>query len=292
MHIPVLLHEAIEALRLETAHDVIDATLGDGGHTQEILARYPHVRVLGIEWDPVQAREFRERHADLAERLTVANDSYTNMRALAERYGFAPDAILFDLGLSSWHYESSGRGFSFLKQEPLDMRFNPETNHKTAATILNTYEEEALANILTQYGQEQFAKEIASRIAHERAMHPIETTTDLVAIIDHAVPPWYRQRKLHPATKTFQALRIAVNGELENVRDGVTAAIELLRPTGRLVVISFQGLEDQIVRELFKEHARRGVIEWVTRQTIRPTWEEVQANPRSRSAKMKVIQKK
>jgi 16S rRNA (cytosine1402-N4)-methyltransferase len=292
MHTPVLLHEVIENLRLETASDVVDATLDGGGHTREILARYPNVRILGIEWDPVEVREFREKNQDVLHRVTVVNDSYVNMRSIVEHHGFVPDAILFDLGLSSWHYEMSGRGFSFQKSEPLDMRFNPEVNHKTAALIVNTYEEEAIANMLAQYGQEQFAREIALRIVHERTVRSIETTHDLTAIIERAVPPWYRQRKIHCATKTFQALRIAVNSELENVRSGVLEALHVLRPGGRLVVISFQGLEDQIVRELFKEHARSEDITWVTRQTIRPTWEEVQANPRSRSAKMKVVQKK
>ncbi len=292
MHTPVLLNEVIEALRLDAAKDIVDATLDGGGHTREIVTQYPQVRVLGMEWDPEEAREFRELNADILDRVTVVNDSYVNLRSAVAQHGFEPDGILFDLGLSSWHYESSGRGFSFRRDEPLDMRFNPETNHKTAASILNGYEEEAIANILSRYGQEQFAREIAARIAHERTQKPILRTGDLVAIIERAVPPWYRQRKLHCATKTFQALRIAVNGELENVREGVTEAISVLQSGGRLVVISFQGLEDQLVREVFKEHARQGVIEWVTRQTIRPTWEEVQANPRSRSAKMKVVQKK
>lgn len=292
MHTPVLLHEVIENLRLKEAKDVIDATLNGGGHALEIIARYPQVRMLGIELDPVEVREFRERNKNILDRITVVNDNYTNICSIADRYGFAPDAILFDLGLSSWHYETSGRGFSFMKNEPLDMRFNPEINHKTAAIIVNTYEEEAVANILDRYGQEQFAREIASQIAHERSARSIRTTVDLVAIIEHAVPPWYKQRKIHCATKTFQALRVAVNNELENIRIGLEGAINILQPGGRLVVISFQGLEDQIVRELFKEQARRLTIEWVTRRTIRPTWEEVQKNPRSRSAKMKVIQKK
>lgn len=178
-----------------------------------------------------------------------------------------------------------------MRAEPLDMRFNPKVNNMTAADIVNTTSREELDKILADYGEERFSAEIAKGIADSRKIKPIIETTELVEIIKASVPTWYRKRKIHPATKTFQALRIAVNGELDNVTAGVSTAIDILRPGGRLVVISFHGLEDKIVREIFKNKTKDGVIKWVLKGTIKPKWEEVQRNPRARSAKMKVIEK-
>lgn len=290
-HVPVLLEEVIEYLNLSSEKWVIDATLDGGGHSRAITERFPGIRILGIEWDPVEHAEFLKRNPDLSARITAVNDSYVNIASIAAMHGIVPDAILFDLGLSSWHYEASGRGFSFQKSEVLDMRFNPHTQTTTAADIVNTHAEEELERILACYGEEQFSKEIARAIVERRATGPIMTTDDLSAVIKSAVPGWYTHRKIHWATKTFQALRVVVNDELENVRLGVSAAIEILKPGGRLAVISFQGMEDKIVRELFKERAKAGVIRWVTRHTIKPSWDEITRNPRSRSAKMKIVEK-
>ncbi len=288
-HIPVLLDEVIRYLDPKPGSRVLDCTLNGGGHAAAIVAR--GARVLGIEWDPVIAKAFTANHPELSDSVTVVNDSYINCERICAQHSFTPDGILFDLGLSSLHYETSGRGFSFMRDEPLDMRFNPETNPLTAGRIVNEWPVEDLERILTEYGEEQFAGQIAAAVALSRRAAPLRTTTELVTLIESAVPLWYRHRKLHCATKTFQALRVVVNDELENVRKGVAAAIRILRPGGRLLVISFQGAEDKIVRELFKEQAKTGTIQWVTRATIRPEWKEAKINPRARSAKLKIVER-
>jgi 16S rRNA (cytosine1402-N4)-methyltransferase len=297
VHTPVLLQEVIEYLNLasglppQAGKKVIDATLDGGGHTREIRKQFPDVEVLGIEWDPVEAEEFKQNNPELAEQIIVVNESYTKLRQIVEEHDFRPDGILFDLGLSSWHYEASGRGFSFKRDEVLDMRFNPQSNQLTAAQIVNEYDKEELERILAFYGEEQFAPQITEAIVTARKAKAIMTTNDLVAVIRSAVPTWYTKRKIHCATKTFQALRVVVNGELENVKEGIAAAVDVLSPGGRLLVISFQGMEDKIVREFFKEQAKVGIIKWVTRHTVKPTWKEQEANPRSRSAKLKIVEK-
>lgn len=288
-HIPVLLDEVIRYLDPKAGSLVLDCTLNGGGHASAVVAR--GARVLGIEWDPVIAGAFYTNHPELRESVTVVNDSYVNLERICQQHGAQPDGILFDLGLSSMHYESSGRGFSFMRDEPLDMRFNPETNPLTAGRILNEWPVEDLERILTEYGEEQFAGQIAAAVALSRRAAPLRTTGDLVALIESAVPEWYKHRKINCATKTFQALRVVVNDELENVKQGVSAAIRVLRPGGRLLVISFQGSEDKIVRELFKEQAKAGTIRWVTRTTIRPEWKEAKSNPRARSAKLKIVER-
>lgn len=293
MHKSVMLNEVIEYLDIKPGNKIIDATLNGGGHTVGIVEKYPDINVLGIEWDPNIFQEFKAKvkDKDFSERLIIVNDSYVDLKKIVEENGFQPDGIVFDLGLSSWHYEHSGRGFSFQKDEPLDMRFNPDTNPKTAADVVNTANQPELEEILNLYGEEQFAESIAENIVSRRHIKPIISTNELVEVVKSSVPGWYKKRKIHPATKTFQALRIAVNGELENVEKGVMAAMDVLKPGGRLVVISFHGLEDKIVREIFKEKARAGVIKWVVKGTVKPEWEEVKNNPRARSAKMKICEK-
>ncbi len=290
-HIPVLLEEVIEYLNLTPSKRFIDATLDGGGHTRAIKERFPDVQILGIEWDPEEFAEFRKNNPELAETIITVNDSYANLPAIVESNQFKPDAILFDLGVSSWHYEASKRGFSFQKNEPLDMRFNPQTQSLTAAGIINGWSKGELKRIMAEFAEEQFATEIAGAIVASRSAKPILTTDELVVVIRQAVPAWYAHRRIHPATKTFQALRIAVNGELENVRNGVESALDVLQAGGRLAVISFHGLEDKIVREIFKTRTAQGDIKWVKRSTIRPKWAEVEKNPRARSAKMKVVEK-
>lgn len=288
-HTPVLLDEVIRYLEPKEGSVILDCTLNGGGHAAAVVAK--GARVVGIEWDPAIARAFFTNHPELEGFVTVINDSYVNLEKICKEQGIVPDGILFDLGLSSLHYSASGRGFSFMRDEPLDMRFNPETNPLTAGRILNEYEPEELERILTVYGEEQFAGQIATAVALSRRAAPLRTTSELVALIESAVPVWYRHRKIHCATKTFQALRVVVNGELDNVTQGVLAAIRILKSGGRLLVISFQGAEDKIVRELFKTATKEGTIEWVTRKTIRPTWAQTKENPRARSAKLKIAQK-
>ena len=290
-HVPVLLEEVVEYFNLAPGKCFIDATLDGGGHTRAIKERFPDVQILGIEWDPEEFAEFRKNNSELAETIITVNDSYANLPAIVESNKFKPDAILFDLGVSSWHYEASKRGFSFQKNEPLDMRFNPQTQPLSASDLVNNWSKDELERILVEYGEEQFASDIAGAIIVSRKVKPILKTEDLVGVVKGAVPAWYTHRRIHPATKTFQALRIAVNGELENVRNGVESALDVLEPGGRVAVISFHGLEDKIVREIFKNRTAQGDIKWVKRSTIRPKWSEVEQNPRARSAKMKVVEK-
>ena len=221
--------------------------------------------VLAIEWDP-----------ELAKRVGAVNDSYVNIVAIAKEHGFMNcDGVLFDLGFSSWQMEESGRGFSFMKNEPLDMRYHANeelrmTNEETAEKILNTWSEEEIARILKEYGEERFDGRIARAIVQAR---PIHTTFDLVKAIESVV---HRTGKIHPATRTFQALRIAVNHELENIQTGIT---EALKVTNLVVVITFHSLEDRIVKKLGGS------------KPIRARWEEIKTNRRARSAKLRVVER-
>lgn len=291
-HTPVLCNEVLHYLEPIEGGWIVDCTLNGGGHTRAILATKPKVRVLGIEWDPTIARDFLQNNTDIASRVSVVNDSYAHLPQICAQAGVVAQALLFDLGLSSIHYASSGRGFSFMKEdEPLDMRFNPSTVAQTAGDILNEYTQDELAHVIGEYGEEQFAQQIAAAVVLARRTAPFRTVADLVRAIEGAVPGWYRHRKLHCATKTFQALRVAVNDELGNVQKGLEAAIDVVAPGGRILVISFQGAEDKIARELFKAQVKLGRITWVTRSTIRPAWSEIEKNPRARSAKLKIIQR-
>lgn len=294
---PVLLKEVIKSLNLKPGMNIIDATLDGGGHAMAIAEKVaPDGKVLGIEWDNELLKEFeiKIQKSKFKNNFVLVLNNYVNIKDIVREYNFRPNGILFDLGLSSWHYEKSGRGFSFKRDEPLDMRYNSmeQGNHTlTAAEIVNTYSKEELEKIFQEYGEEQFSKNIADNIVLARKTKPILTTGELIKVVSNSVPVWYKKRKIHPATKTFQALRIAVNDELINVDKGVTAAIDVLVPGGRLAVISFHGLEDKIVKEIFKRKVKEKIVRFVVKGTIRPSWEEVKTNPRARSAKMKVVEK-
>ncbi len=289
MHKPVLLNEVIEYLNIKPETKIIDATINGGGHAKGILEKYPDAKILGIEFDPVIFQEFQR--SDLSRKVIAVNDSYTHLKKIVAENDFHPDGIIFDLGLSSWQLGASGRGFSFQRDEPLDMRFNPDMQKLTAAQIINTYGAQELERVIRDYGEESFAPQIARMIVVSRKAGPLLTTFQLVEVIRRSVPEWYKHKKINPATKTFQALRIAVNDELNNVAEGINAGLDVLNKHGRLAVIAFHGLEDKIVREIFKERAKKGDIAWVVKGTIKPKWEEVKNNPRARSAKMKVVEK-
>lgn len=288
VHEPVMMAEVVKYLQIDSGSRIIDATLNGGGHTRGILEKYPEVKILGVEYDPDIFAKFQL--TEEAKRIIATNDSYVHIKEICQRYNFKPTGILFDLGVSSHHYEN-GRGFSFKGNEPLDMRFNPKIQGLTAADIVNGYGPEDLEQIISEYGEEAFAERIAKAIIHFRQIKPITTTEDLVEVINGAVPAGYKHRRIHPATKTFQALRMAVNDELSAIEEGLNAAIDVLEPQGRLVVISFHGLEDKKVRKVFKERVAREEIKWVTKDTIKPNWQEIKNNPRARSAKMKIAEK-
>lgn len=307
MHIPVLKKEVLQYLNPKPDENFIDCTLGQGGHAIGILERNkPNGKVLGIELDKDICDKLSLSKID---RLVLTNDSYTNLNKIVEKYKFGPiSGILFDLGMSSWHLEESGRGFTFLKDEPLDMRYSLE-NDLTAEEIINNYSQEKIEKILKEYGEERFAKRIAKRIIQTRP-RKIKSTFQLVEIIKKAVPG--KRTKIHPATRTFQALRIAVNDELNNLKKALFQAVEVLEKGGRIVIISFHSLEDRIVKNFFKEEAKKGSLRILTKKSnssiynhtlanqgsrakrkvlITPSQEEIKINRRSRSAKLRAATK-
>jgi len=276
VHIPVLKKEVLEYLDPKPNLNFIDCTISEGGHTYAILEKIkPDGKVLGIELDK---NIFDKLSLSKTNRLILVNDSYTNLKKIVKKYKFGPiSGILFDLGMSSWHLEESGRGFTFLKDELLDMRYSLE-NDLTAEEIVNNYSQEKIEKILKEYGEERFAKRIAKRIIHHR---PIKSTFQLVEIIKKAIPG--KRTKIHPATRTFQALRIAVNDELNNLEKALLQAVEVLEKGGRIIVISFHSLEDRIVKNFFKDSNLKVLV----KKPVIPSQEEVKTNRRSRSAKLR-----
>jgi len=292
MHIPVLQNEVLKYLDPKPNQNFIDATIGEGGHSAAILEKNaPKGKVLGIELDPelyekLQAAKLKVKNEKLKNRLILVNDSFVNLKEIVKRERFlAVSGILFDLGMSSWHLEESGRGFSFLKNEPLDMRYSPQ-NPLTAEKIVNYWSKPEMEKILEEYGEERFAKKIAEEIIEARQSKPIKTTSQLVEIIKKAVLSRYRHQKIHFATRTFQALRITVNDELNNLEKALPQTLEILKPGGRLVVISFHSLEDRIVKNFYRDSSPEK-LKILTKKPIRPTPEEIKINPRSRSAKLR-----
>ncbi len=290
MHLSVLKNEVIEYLDPKSNENFIDCTFGEGGHTIEILKRNgPKGKVLGIEIDKKLFEICKERFKEL-KRLILVCDSYSNLKEIVEKEKFEKvSGILFDLGLSSWHLKESKRGFTFLKNEPLIMSYSQKG--KTAKDLVNELSEKEICEILRKYGEERFAKKIAKEIVKERKRKPIETTFQLVEIIKKATPIWYQRRKIHFATKTFQALRIAVNAELENLQKALPQALEILEKGGRLVVISFHSLEDKIVKNFFKESEKRKQMKILTKKPIFPSQLEIKLNPSARSAKLRAGEK-
>lgn len=289
-HKPVLWRELLEIFNPRPGQTYIDATINGGGHSKEILGKMKDEgRVLGIDWDCQLLEELK--NANL-KNLELVCDSYTNLKDIAESAGFTKVAgILFDLGFSSYHPERSGRGFSFQKNEPLDMRYNLVNNELTAEKIINTWSGEAIENLLREYGEERFAGRITRGILQERKNKKITTTGKLIEVIKKNVPGGYLRGKLNPATKTFQALRIAVNKELENLELVLPQAIELLKPSGKLIIISFHSLEDRIVKNFFRQKDKEKILKVLTRKPLVPSWQEVKINPRARSAKLRTAQK-
>ncbi len=283
MHIPVLLKEVIECLNVKPNCNYIDCTLNGGGHTREILKRNgPNGKVLGIEIDK---EIFEKIEKEKIERLIPVNDSYINITKVAEENGFNKvSGILFDIGMSSYHVDSAERGFSFNKDEPLIMNYSTGL---TAEEILNDWREDEIEKILKEYGEEEFSRKIAKKIVEKRRLEKIKSTLQLVSIIKEATPGWYHHSKTHFATRTFQALRITVNNELDNFRKTLPEALNLLEKEGRLVAISFHSLEDRIIKEFLKEKEKSGEIKIITKKPIVPTDEEIALNPRSRSSKLR-----
>lgn len=298
MHIPVLYNEALKYLDIKPGENFIDCTLGDGGHTLGILSKNaPDGKVLAIDWDMEMIKRVVVRASgfDLRERLILVNDNFANLEKIVREHNFNNiNGILLDLGMSSFHIEESGRGFTFLKNEPLDMSFSGGSfrgNFSGAEEIVNNYSGEKLAKIFMEYGGERFSRSMAKRIVEARKTGPIKTTKELIGVIKSAVPSRYRHGRIHFATRIFQALRIEVNGEMENLKAVLPQAFDVLSGGGRMAVISFHSLEDKQVKDFFREKRIKGEMNILTKKPVKPSWEEVKNNHRARSAKIRVAVK-
>jgi 16S rRNA (cytosine1402-N4)-methyltransferase len=300
-HQPVLYHEIIHALQPKNQGQYVDGTLGAGGHASGILeACSPDGRLLGLDVDPQALALARENLAPYGERVRLLQASYDSLAGILREIGWETvDGILLDLGLSSMQLGTPERGFSLQHDAPLDMRFDP-ASPTTAADLVNTLPGEELANIIFRYGEERASRRIAQAIVKSR---PLRTTRQLAAVIESVLP---RKGRIHPATRTFQALRIAVNRELERVENVLPQAVAALRPGGRLAIISFHSLEDRIVKEHFRaeskdlvnppyeriyEVEKKATLKEINRKVIIPGEAEIKANPRARSAKLRIAEK-
>jgi 16S rRNA (cytosine1402-N4)-methyltransferase len=286
MHFSVLSQEVLEFLNPQPNQNFIDCTINGGGHSRLILEKIkPRGKVLGIEADPEIFKEIKKQ-----ERLIPVNDNFVNLKEIVEREKFFPvSGILFDLGFSTWQIEKSDRGFSFSRDEFLDMRYSPEKQTVTAWEIVNRRNEKELTRIFKEYGEERFSKIISQRIIEKRKEKTIDRTSDLVQIIQDSIPARFQRNKINPATRTFQALRIEVNQEIENLEKVLPQAKEVLGHQGRIVVISFHSLEDRIVKHFFKNNQE---LEILTKRPITAGEDEIKRNPASRSAKLRTAIKK
>ncbi|MGN6090359.1 MAG: 16S rRNA (cytosine(1402)-N(4))-methyltransferase RsmH [Actinomycetales bacterium] len=307
-HVPVLLERCVELLAPSLLQDgavLVDATLGLGGHSEAFLQRFPGLRLLGLDRDPAALRLAAERLAPFGDRVLLVHSVYDEIADIAARLGLAPvAAVLFDLGVSSMQLDEAERGFAYAQDAPLDMRMNPD-DELTAAAVVNTYSVAELARVLREYGEERFAQRIAARIVAARARQPLTTTAPLAELVREAVPAATRRTGGHPAKRTFQALRIEVNRELQALEAAIPAALSVLSVGGRIAVMSYQSLEDRIVKRAFAEGARTRAPEglpvvpddaqpWLrllTRGAETPTDIEISDNPRAASARLRAAEK-
>jgi 16S rRNA (cytosine1402-N4)-methyltransferase len=306
-HIPVLLAETVGYLNCQAGGIYLDGTLGSGGHALKILKDNPEIKALiAIDWDEVAIKATSKKLQSFSQKIFIFQENFINIPAILKKLAIEEvNGILLDLGVSSQHLDDQDRGFSFRLEGPLDMRMDRNLS-TTAFDLVNTSSSSQLKQILFNYGEERFAPRIARAIVNERQKEPIADTLKLSELVTSAIPPKYRPRKIHPATKTFQALRIAVNNELENLREVIGASIDLLAQGGRLCIITFHSLEDRIVKHQFRtlsmgySHAERflpqkevtsGKVKLITKKPITPQPEEIRKNPRARSAKLRVIEK-
>jgi 16S rRNA (cytosine1402-N4)-methyltransferase len=302
VHVPVLLDEVIAGLQPRRGGYFIDCTIGLGGHAAAILEKIsPSGRLLGIDADPEAIRISQDKLSNYGEAVILVNDNFVNLEAISRRYHFHPvDGILFDLGVSSLQLDTAERGFSFQLDAPLNMRFDPR-QELTAADIVNTFSEQELAKLIERYGEEHHSRRIAQHIVQNR---PIATTVELARLIEQVFGG--KRAKIHPATRTFMALRIAVNSELQNLELALKQTLNLLRPGGRLTVISYHSLEDRIVKQFMRYAASSCIcppgtvvcrcghvptLKLISRKVIKPTSLEIESNPRSRSARLRIAER-
>ena len=292
-HIPVLLSETVGFVLTGNPKVIVDATLGAGGHTRKILESNSEVKVIGLDCDDEIIAIATKNLLEFKERVTIVKENYRNIDAVLASLGVAGvDGAVFDLGVSSLELDSPERGFSFMHEAPLDMRMD-KSARLTAEAIVNELNETELADIIFNYGEERFSRRIARNIAQSRERKKIATTTELAEIVRLSVPPNCRHGRIHPATRTFQALRIAVNDELGGLSKALEKMPALLNPGAKLCVISFHSLEDRIVKKNFVALAKQEVpvYKLLTKKPLIPGDAEVALNPRSRSSKLRVAEK-
>jgi 16S rRNA (cytosine1402-N4)-methyltransferase len=291
IHEPVLSEEIFDLLELKGKRNVIDATLGLGGHAQLLLEKLPkNGTLIGFDADHEHLKVAKKNLKKYKENVVFVHNNFAEMEAEVKKTRIrAVDAILFDLGIASPHVDMGERGFSFLREGPLDMRFNRNTG-RTAADVLNDYSEKRLVEIFLEYGEERNAKRIAREIVKRRSWRKFKSTKQLADFVEKTVG---RYGKIHPATRIFQALRIEVNNELEVLPEGLRQAVSLLKKGGRIAVISYHSLEDRIVKNYFRELARldNPILTLITKKPVTPSEQEIERNPRSRSAKLRVAEK-
>lgn len=292
-HTSVLLHQSIDGLSIVPGDIFVDGTLGSGGHSALVASKFGEkVNIIGIDRDRDAIERSRMTLSKLSKNITLIQDNFRNIDTVLRKIGInRVNKILLDVGLSSDQLETSGRGFTFQKDEPLLMTFEKESP-VNAEVAINEWSEESLGQILKGFGEERYAKKIAKAIAEYRKTKRIKTTAELVSIIQNATPKSYHHGRIHPATKTFQALRIAVNDELNSLTEGLKRGFEILESGGRIAVISFHSLEDRIVKQFFNEIKKTGKGTLAFKKPITPTEEEIKNNPRARSAKLRIIIKK
>lgn len=305
-HTSVLLQETIEGLQIRPDGIYVDGTLGGGGHSSQIAMRLTDGRLIGIDQDDAAIGAATKRLEPWKDRVTLVRSNYCDMQAVLLDLGVERvDGILLDLGVSSYQFDTAERGFSYRFDTPLDMRMDRRQT-LTARTIVNEYPEMELFSIIRDYGEDKFAKNIARHIVQARAIKPIETTGELNEIIKAAIPAKMREKGGHPSKRTYQALRIACNRELEVLENSLDTFVELLHPGGRLCIITFHSLEDRIVKTAFRRYENpctcppefpvcvcgkksRGRV--ITRKPVLPTQEEMEQNPRSKSAKLRIFER-
>ncbi|MDT7732027.1 MAG: rRNA (cytosine1402-N4)-methyltransferase [Mycobacterium sp.] len=317
-HVPVLLDRCVELLTPALTRQnpdgrgavLVDATLGAGGHSERFLTEFPGLRVIGLDRDPNALWIAGERLSPFGDRVVLVRTRYDGIESVLTETGYWADrdrlvqGILFDLGVSSMQLDRTERGFSYAADAPLDMRMDPDAE-LTAAEVVNTYDQKALSRVLREFGEERFASRIASQIVRRRAHRPFSTTSELVELLYEAIPAPARRTGGHPAKRTFQALRIAVNGELDSLRDAIPAGLGALAPGGRIVVMAYQSLEDRIVKNQFAAatasrtppdlpvelpgHEPEFVA--LTRGAERAGPEEIELNPRSASVRLRALEK-
>ncbi len=291
-HTPVMYSEVLSYLRLLPGMVIVDCTLGEGGHSEGILRKItPGGHLIGIDQDDDALSATRLRLSQHEGSFTLIRDNFQNITDVLGNLEInAMDGVVFDLGVSNMQLVTPERGFSFQFDGPLNMRMDKYAQI-TAFDLVNNLSEEEIANLIYTFGQERYSRRIAARIVSQRARHVITTTQQLADIVMESLPVKERYKKIHPATRTFMALRIAVNRELEVLQTGLTQAIELLKPGGRICVISFHSLEDRIVKHEFKAQAGKGCLKIITKKPLVPTDEEIENNRKSRSAKLRVAEK-